>query len=641
MSALLETLGSEDWRAHNAQRLERAAQRLIATVGARAAGAADTFDGDVDTPLALAELARRFSLTAFERDLILLCAVHARSAAFAQSLQRWPAFAGAPAIDFRIAASLLRAPVRLSLSPSGALRRWRLIELGASASLERASISLDERVQFYLEAHSFLDPRLTGLLRPLATAPTQHGAIAGALARSLRQRPSPGACPIIEITGGSTAERQALVAAVCAELALAPHLLDAGDLPSAPADREALARLWERESMLQEGALLIDADGLATEGVARLRSFLQAVEALVFLSGALPRPAPARGLFNCELPARQLQADVERWRTALGPLAQRLNGSVERTVWQFTLDDQALANAAAVARASPAEGAAAALWNAARVQSRRGLESLAPRIETRAGWHDLVLPAPQIEILRSVAVHLRERQRVYREWGFADQNNRGLGIAALFAGSSGTGKTLAAEVLANELSLDLHKIDLARIVSKYIGETEKNLARVFEAAEASGAILLFDEADALFGKRSEVRDSHDRYANIEVSYLLQRIESYRGLSILTTNLKQSIDGAFLRRLRFVVQFPFPDDGARRDIWNRVFPEAMPRESLDLAKLARLNLAGGHIRNIALNAAFLAADRGEPLRMHHLRNAAESEYAKLERPLPRADVGDWT
>ena len=199
-------------------------------------------------------------------------------------------------------------------------------------------------------------------------------------------------------------------------------------------------------------------------------------------------------------------------------------------------------------------------------------------------------------------------------WGFAAKGARGLGISALFAGESGTGKTMAAEVLANELHLDLYRIDLAAVVSKYIGETEKNLKRVFDAAEDSGAILLFDEADALFGKRSEVKDSHDRYANIEVSYLLQRMEAYRGLAILTTNLKNALDTAFLRRLRFVVQFPFPDARQRELIWRGIFPAATPLDGVDCAKLARLNVAGGNIRNIAMNAAFLAAEAGSPVAM---------------------------
>jgi SpoVK/Ycf46/Vps4 family AAA+-type ATPase len=199
---------------------------------------------------------------------------------------------------------------------------------------------------------------------------------------------------------------------------------------------------------------------------------------------------------------------------------------------------------------------------------------------------------------------------------------------------------MAAEVLANELRLDLYRIDLSSVVSKYIGETEKNLRRVFDAAEEGGAILLFDEADALFGKRSEVKDSHDRYANIEVSYLLQRMEAYRGLAILTSNLKDALDTAFLRRIRFVVQFPFPDAAQRAEIWRRIFPPRTPTQSLDVGKLSRLNVAGGNIRNIALNAAFLAADAGEPVTMRHLLRAVRDEYAKLERPLTGAEIGGW-
>ena len=219
----------------------------------------------------------------------------------------------------------------------------------------------------------------------------------------------------------------------------------------------------------------------------------------------------------------------------------------------------------------------AILWRACRDASRARLDDLAQRLEPAAGWDELVLPEAQKIILRQIAAHARHRLTVYQKWGFAAKGARGLGISALFAGESGTGKTMAAEVLAHKLHLDLYRIDLASVVSKYIGDTEKNLRRVFDAAEESGAILLFDEADALFGKRSEVRDSHDRYANIEVSYLLQRMEAYRGLAILTTNMKAALDVAFQRRLSFVVHFPFPDQQQRELIWRGVFPAATPVE----------------------------------------------------------------
>jgi SpoVK/Ycf46/Vps4 family AAA+-type ATPase len=214
-------------------------------------------------------------------------------------------------------------------------------------------------------------------------------------------------------------------------------------------------------------------------------------------------------------------------------------------------------------------------------------------------------------------------------------------VSALFSGSSGTGKTMAAEVLAAELDVDLYLIDLSSVVDKYIGETEKNLRRLFDAAEEGGAILLFDEADALFGRRSEVKDSHDRYANIEVSYLLQRMESYGGLAILTTNLKTAMDPAFLRRIRFIVNFPFPDAAAREAIWRRIFPDETPTEGLKPELLARLNVSGGNIRNIAMNAAFLAAEEGTPVRMGHVLRTTRGEYAKLERRLADAEVAGWT
>jgi SpoVK/Ycf46/Vps4 family AAA+-type ATPase len=194
--------------------------------------------------------------------------------------------------------------------------------------------------------------------------------------------------------------------------------------------------------------------------------------------------------------------------------------------------------------------------------------------------------------------------------------------------------------MAGELRLDLYRIDLSQVVSKYIGETEKNLRRVFDAAEEAGAVLLFDEADALFGKRSEVRDSHDRYANIEVSYLLQRMEAYRGLAILTTNMKQALDPAFTRRIRFVVQFPFPDEEQRAEIWRRIFPPETPTEHLDVELLSHLNVAGGNIRNIAMGAAFLAADEDRPVGMTHVLQAARAEYAKLERPLTATETAGW-
>ena len=338
------------------------------------------------------------------------------------------------------------------------------------------------------------------------------------------------------------------------------------------------------------------------------------------------------------------------WHDALGKVAPRLNGQVDALVSQFSLSAGSIESVCAevLGRAvidaqsdsKLADNMGVMLWEGCRTQVSPRLEGLAQRIEPVARWNDLVLPEYQRQVLSEVAVHVRQRSKVYESWGFANKSSRGLGISAPFSGPSGTGKTMAAEVLANELNLDLYGIDLSSVVSKYIGETEKNLRRVFDASEEGGVILLFDEADSLFGKRSEVKDSHDRYANIEVSYLLQRMESYRGLAILTTNMQNALDTAFLRRIRFIVQFPFPDVAQRTEIWRRSFPAEAPTEGLDANKLARLGVAGGNIHNIAMYAAFLAADASEPVHMKHLVRAARVEYAKLEKHLTEAEIGDW-
>ena len=315
---------------------------------------------------------------------------------------------------------------------------------------------------------------------------------------------------------------------------------------------------------------------------------------------------------------------------------------IDTLIAQFNLSPVAIRSAAHHSdRAQPDHSLASVLWEACRTEARPRLEGLAQRIETAATWDDLVLPEKEREQMRHISLHVRRRTRVYENWGFADRSSRGLGISVLFAGASGTGKTTAAEVLAHELHLDLFRIDLSQIISKYIGETEKNLSRVFDAADQGAAVLLFDEADAIFGKRTEVKDSHDRYANCEVSYLLQRMEAYRGLAILTTNRKSSLDPAFLRRLRFVVEFPFPEAAQRAEIWRRVFPGRTPVEGLNIDQLARLRVAGGNIHNIAMGAAFLAADADEPVRMEHLLAATRAEFAKLEIPLNDTEVARWT
>jgi hypothetical protein len=366
------------------------------------------------------------------------------------------------------------------------------------------------------------------------------------------------------------------------------------------------------------------------------------VRGRLVLLGREPLALEGLETLHWEVPRPDAAERRSLWRQALGASTVEVEDHLEAVVAHFHLDVEAIRAAGAEVRGAPARevqnDVGALLWRACRAQARPRLGSLAERVDPRARWQDLVLPEGQRGMLQDIAAQVRHSAQVHENWGFAARCRRGLGVSALFVGASGTGKTMAAEVLAGELDLDLYRIDLSQVISKYIGETEKNLARVFDAAEEGGAILLFDEADALFGKRSEVKDSHDRYANIEVSYLLQRMESYRGLAILTTNRRKALDEAFLRRLRFVVQFPFPDEALRAEIWRRIFPPETPTEGLDFHRLARLNLAGGNIRNVALNAAFLAADAGLPVGLPHLRRAARAEYTKLEKPLSETEFG---
>jgi SpoVK/Ycf46/Vps4 family AAA+-type ATPase len=273
---------------------------------------------------------------------------------------------------------------------------------------------------------------------------------------------------------------------------------------------------------------------------------------------------------------------------------------------------------------------------AARARPQVKLEALAARREARARWEDLILPGGAMAQLRELADRVRHRDRVFEDWGFAARvGHRQTSVLALFTGPSGTGKTLAAEIVAARLGLDLYCIDLAQVVSKYIGETEKNLSRVFDAAEGAAAVLFFDEADGIFGKRTETRDAHDRYANLEVSYLLGRLETFTGLAIMASNLRQNIDAAFLRRMDFVVEFPMPDTAARTLLWERHLRCGAPiAEDVDVHEVADLfPVTGAHIRNAAVGAAFLAAGEDAPISRRHLFAAMHREYNKLGKAFP--------
>jgi SpoVK/Ycf46/Vps4 family AAA+-type ATPase len=283
------------------------------------------------------------------------------------------------------------------------------------------------------------------------------------------------------------------------------------------------------------------------------------------------------------------------------------------------------------------------LYSACRKHSNQSLTELSKKIEPKFSWKDIVLSRDKMNQLKEIIGHVNHRQHVYNDWGFKNKISLGTGVTALFAGPSGTGKTMAAGIMAREIGLDLYKIDLSLVVSKYIGETEKNLSKIFAEAETSNAILFFDEADALFGKRSEVRDSHDRYANIEIAYLLQKMDEYEGISILATNLRQNMDDSFVRRMQFIVEFPFPDEHLRLQIWKVHFPKDAPvDDDIDYKFLAnQLNLTGGSIKNIVLNAAFLAASCESKISMGHIFHSAKRELQKAGILCAKSDFGKYS
>jgi hypothetical protein len=598
-----------------------------------------------DEPPPLILLARRLGLSGFERDVLLLTAameLDTRIAPLCARAQHDPQRAYP---TFALALTMFDHPTWDVMSPERPLRRWQLIDADQARAepLTVSRLRADDRIVNYIKGLNHLDGRLSPLLRRVPRAedtdlsPSQL-TTASAIVTAAHQSENETPTPFIQLLGPDAASKRLIAARAAAEVGLDLVELSSDDLPAA-ADLDMFSRLWYRESLLSPIGLLVDAADADKNGAAAsaVRRWSYAAAGLVLLDVREPWSCPGSAAVLVDVakpaPAEQLQA----WQAALGA---RAGTSPERLAGQFDLSYPAIRRIAREANSGdasvPDEDVAARLWSGCLMQSRPALDQLAQRVDPRAAWSQLKLPAEEEQLLRQIEGQVAHRAAVYDTFGFRDRMNRGLGISVLFAGESGTGKTMAAEVLANALGLMLYRIDLSAVVSKYIGETEKNLRKLFDAAEGGGAILFFDEADALFGKRSEVKDSHDRYANIEINYLLQRMETFGGLAVLATNAKSAMDTAFLRRLRFVVNFPFPGASERAAIWSVAFPAGTPLGDLDYGRLARLHLTGGSIQNIALNAAFAAAQASGNVTMPVLLAAARTEFRKLDKPVNEAD-----
>ncbi|BBL72822.1 ATP-binding protein [Methylogaea oryzae] len=600
----------------------------------------------VDPKPALLFLAQQFRLSAFERDTLLLCAAMELDPALADLCAKAQGGAGRNYPTFGLALSAFDDPAWDALSAERPLRYARLLEINqpGATPLIASPLRADERIVNFIKGLNVLDDRLGILLSPAdaaaALADSQQ-ALVDAVLQRLRQSAAESVLPVVQLVGSDGDSKLAVAGRIATALGRRLYRAAAAELPAAMADNETLTRLWQRESLLLPVALYIDADNLDAgpgEGAA-VQRFL-ARESGVVLLGVRDAPlriSSASFAVNVDKPTAAEQRDA--WFALLQPAvpAAQADEAAHRLAGQFDLSLHDIQTAAAAAKAEQGNRAPADdLWSRCRELTRPRLDALAQPLVPKAIWDDLVLPEESAKLLRQIAGQVRGRHKVYEDWGFSSRMNRGFGISALFSGESGTGKTMAAEVIANDLRLNLYRIDLSAVVSKYIGETEKNLRKLFDAAEQGGAILFFDEADALFGKRSEVKDSHDRYANIEINYLLQRMEAFRGLAILATNMKSALDTAFMRRLRFVVNFQFPGVQERKLIWQKALPPQTPQESLDFDRLARLNLTGGNIHSVALNAAFQAAAAGLPVSMGLMLDAARSEMRKLDKPVNEAE-----
>nr|WP_158897245.1 AAA family ATPase [Streptomyces hygroscopicus] len=611
-------------------------------------------------PATLDALAACFGLSTFERQLVLLAAAAELDPTAAA---RCAAASGDPARaypTFSLALAALDEPHWSALTPVSPLRRWRLVELDDETRLTTSRLRVDERILHFLAGSPYLDARLHGLLRRAPVPPTlppSYDRAADQVAAGWNET-RPEAPLRVELVGGDLTTRTDIAAVAARRTGLALYVMAADGVPTDAAERDRLARLWQREAVLLPAALLLEVGELDREQTAATDAFIDGAAVPLVVSSPDPRHTGRPRGERVTVPALDDTEQLALWADAFADVPRVEEAHLRSLVAQFQLPPHIIRSAAAAVRRDVSDADADArtttdadadrkaldptelAWRAGLIEARIGLDELGRRIEPEAAWDDLVLPDHQSRILREIVAHVRQRATVHQEWGFAATLRRGLGVTALFAGGSGTGKTLAAEVMAKELGLDLFLIDLSQVVSKYIGETEKNLRKVFDAAERGGALLLFDEADALFGKRSEVKDSHDRYANLEVSYLLMRMEAYRGLAILTTNMKKALDPAFMRRIRFVVDFPFPGESERAEIWRRVLPDRAPVKDIDPERLARLTVAGGSIRNIALSGAFLAAEEGDRIQMRHMLAAARTEYQKLDRSLTPSEVAGW-
>jgi SpoVK/Ycf46/Vps4 family AAA+-type ATPase len=630
--------------------------------------------------LPLARLARAFHLSELEMQALMICLapqIDARYEKLYAYLQN-DLTKKSPSVELILGLLCRSVEERLQhlsyLHPAAPLRAYRLLESSESGSATWAAspsaaqqlLRVDSRIVHDVLGNQTADERVRPYLHLVLPLDWKEVVISESL-QSRLQKLLPmlldkaiDSRPILYLHGRPGVGKKTVARALCGEADAALAVVDIRSLLRAPETFSEQVRLILREGLLQPCGVYFDhlekLESSDDENALLFATLLREIRELgwlTFLGSANPLPDELLDLatiYAVEIPAPDYAGQKALWEIYLnGAVANEEAVHLDELAAHFNLTGGQIARAVRRAERSAlvrdtenGHVTLADLFASSCAQSKPKLSTLARKIAPFYTWDDIVLPDDTMAQLREVCQRVRHRHRVLAEWGFDRKLSQGKGVNALFAGPSGTGKTMAAEIVANELGLDLYKIDLSGVVSKYIGETEKNLDHIFTAAEHANAILFFDEADALFGKRSEVRDSHDRYANIEISYLLQKMEQYEGLAILATNLRGNLDEAFVRRLAFTVHFPFPDEASRRRIWQGIWPAATPRaHDVDFNMLAsQFKLSGGNIKNIALASAFLAAEDGGLVTMAHLIQATRREFQKMGKVMSESELGQY-
>jgi len=619
----------------------------------------------------LARLASLFHLSPFETQAIIATAAVEFDLRF-ESLYSWArndVTRRRPSVDLIL--KLLCAShgeelrARVAFRENAPLFAHRILRIAdepssADASFLARSIRIDERIAQFLADDSGIDKRL----QPFSsiTYPSRSYdslLLPEPLRTELRNAARVEEPSILYLCGPRGAGKASAVEALCASAARPLLVTDLARALHAGANPEITLALLNREAVLQQCDILLEnAEAVLGDGPSH-EQFRFALDRMrpaqgvhIYVAGDAPWPGgnpPACGWQFFDFPVPSFLARRLLWQHAIlesqCPLAS--DADIQGVAERFALTGGAIQQACATAaRHLLLRGGAACttrdLEAAARDQSNHGLRRFGRKVNGAAGWNSLVVPPHIVRQLRDVCTAERHRHTVYSQWGFDQRLSSGKGLNVLFCGVSGTGKTMAAGIVAQDLGLDLYRVDLSIVVSKYIGETEKQLSQIFREAQTSNAVLLFDEADALFGKRSEVKDAHDRYANVEVAYLLQKMEEYEGIVILATNLRRNMDDAFTRRMHHIVEFPFPDADHRERIWKTMLPPTAPlAPGVDFGFLARqFELAGGNIRNIALAAAFFAAEENNAIRMEHFVVATALELQKSGKLPSRSEFRDY-